>query len=89
MITCSKSTSIIEGVYELMSAYYIFDIAYPRIYAMALSAIQELAMEDPCRMQTGKRYKLFLTKIKEEMRKILAADKENDGLLVNNVSGRN
>lgn len=69
VIKCSK-LSIIIAVYELMSAYYVFNVNYPRIYAMPMAAIQELAMEQPYRFDTSKQYKFFIKNVKAQMKKL-------------------
>ena len=65
----------ILGVFQLVAAYYVFDICYPSIFEAPLDPIQELALEDPPAPKVrSKKYKFFFKKVKEAMDDI--ADEE-------------
>ena len=51
------STDIIEGLLILMSVYYVFDLAYPRMYCQFLGLIQHIILGE---IYKGKKSQGFL-----------------------------
>ena len=69
IITCSK-LSMITAVYELVAAYYVFNVDYPKIYAMPMAAIQEICLEQPYRFDKSKQYKFFSKNVKAKIKEL-------------------
>ena len=66
------------SVFTLLSAYYVFNVDYPRQYSMVLAALQCLTLEEPYLKVTSKKYAFLIKKMKkatEEMAE--SSDGEN------------
>ena len=74
-----QKRSVREGVFELIGAYYIFNVEYPQVYTSALSVIQEIALEEPVTGRKTKKYKQFVTKLRAEFVKVTEEETQNVG----------
>ena len=61
---------MITAVYELVAAYYVFNVDYPKIYAMPMAAIQEICLEQPYRFDKSKQYKFFSKNVKAKIKEL-------------------
>ena len=77
VIKCSK-LSIISAVYELIAAYYVFNIEYPKIYAMPMAAIQEVCLEQRYRFDKSKQYKFFSKNVKVKIKELKKEKREEE-----------
>ena len=62
-----KTGGIISGVLKLLGLYYVFDLQYPRMYAMMLGLLQTTVIEEPYRGTTSKGYKVMLKELRKTM----------------------
>ncbi|ESO82520.1 hypothetical protein LOTGIDRAFT_176278 [Lottia gigantea] len=57
---------VLGAIFKLMAAYYIFDINYPKKYAMLMAIIQAVVFEEPFSKTTNK-FKFLLKQIEKQM----------------------
>lgn len=59
--TVKVEAGLIAGVFHLLVAYYVYDVEYPRCFAMVLGMLQTFVMGEPYDKPTSTRYQ-FLSK---------------------------
>ena len=62
-----KTGGIISGVLKLLGLYYVFDLQYPRMYAMMLGLLQMTVIEELYHGTTSKGYKVMLKELCKTM----------------------
>ena len=60
-------SGITSALMTLLAMYYLFDLDYPRKYAMFLGAVQVLVMEEPFKKATSQSYKLFMKEARSKL----------------------
>jgi hypothetical protein len=61
---------VITAVTKLMAAYYIFNVDYPRQYAMLMGILQIHVMEEPYKREKTKGFKFFDNNLRKEIAKL-------------------
>lgn len=59
-----QGTSVLSAVTQLLAAYYVFDIDYPKCYAMLLGFMQTFVLKEPFTYETSKKFKFFVKKFR-------------------------
>lgn len=59
-----QGTSVISAVTQLLATHYVFDIDYPKCYAMLLGFLQTFVLKEPFSYETSKKYKFFVRKFR-------------------------
>ncbi|CAG2241445.1 unnamed protein product [Mytilus edulis] len=62
-ITCQGS-SVTSAITQLLAIYYVFDIDYPKCYAMVLGLLQIFVMNEAFTYETSKKFKFFAKKFR-------------------------
>ena len=73
-IAVKVSGSLLAAVMSLLACYYIFNVDYPRQYAMFMAILQVYVMEEPYKCDTTKRFKFFNTQLRREFDKIVVQE---------------
>lgn len=60
---------IMVHMLQLLGVYYIFDLDYPKQYAMFLGVLQQFVMNDQFTRESSKRFKFFCKKLRPEFEK--------------------
>jgi len=58
-----KNQSVSGALVALMSLYYIFDLAYPRPYAMFMGLLQHFVAEEPYKGETSRGFKTVVKQL--------------------------
>ena len=56
-----------SAVFTLLASYYIFNVDYPRQYAMIFAVLQSLVLEQPYLKPTSKKYAFLVQKLRKAM----------------------
>jgi len=66
----SVKSGIMGAVLTLLAMYYIFDLRYPRPYAMLMGVLQQFVMGEPFKSDTSKGFKVFSKKLQAALQKL-------------------
>jgi len=72
------SRSVESGIFTLIAAYYVFNVDYPKQYAMFFGILQSLVLEQPYLKATTKKYAFLLKKLRKAMQEVPATSEEDD-----------
>ena len=64
------------AIFELHCIYYSLDLAYPCAYAMVLGLLQTLVMEEQCKQQTSKGFKVLLKELRQTTKDLFPAKED-------------
>lgn len=56
--------SVESGVFTVLAAYYVFDVEFPKQYAMFFAILQSFVLNQPYTKQTSKKYAFLLKKLR-------------------------
>lgn len=59
-IPCEVGDDVCDAIILLLGTYYIFDLAYPRIYSQMLGFLQQYVLNDPYNLEKSADYKHFV-----------------------------
>ena len=74
-IQVDVSGGLTAGLFKLLAAYYVFDLAYPPVHSMFMGVIQTFVMEEAYTGMTSKGYKMLSRAMADELNDM---PKEND-----------
>jgi len=57
-----------SAVFTLLASYFVFNVDYPRQYAMFFAVVQSLVLEQPYLKLTSKKYAFLMKKLRQAMR---------------------
>ena len=66
-IYLDKKLGVMGAIVVLVGAYYIFDVNYPRQYAMVMAVLQSVVMQQPYGQPCSKRYHFFMKRLLKEI----------------------
>lgn len=67
-ITITSPIRTVEaGIFLLLAAYYVFNVDYPRQYAMVLAVLQTLVLEEPYTKTTSKKFAFLIKRLRKGM----------------------
>lgn len=55
---------LVKALVDLLSAYYVFDVAYPKGMLGVMSFIQEICLESSDNIYKGTKYTALMTEVK-------------------------
>ena len=59
------SRTVESAVFTLLASYFVFDVDYPRQYAMFFAVLQSLVLEQPYLKPTSKKYAFLIKKLRQ------------------------
>ena len=69
-IVSAKHKCSLSALLLLLEMYYLFEIDYPRRYAMVLALFQVIVFEEPFSKETSKNWNFFMKQLKTSFAKV-------------------